>query len=96
MKNIVFDFAKIKNESQLNSYIVKSLDLPSIINGNYGYNLSAFKDTYSYLEESDFFELKNIDSVTDPTFRVCIESFIEILNDLKETNPNFNYNINYK
>lgn len=91
MKKLVLDFKNITNETQLNYFLAEKLDLPSLINGEYGYNLAAFYDTFGYSDEEDFFELININSITEIEFKQRIEVFIEILNDLKKTNPNFGF-----
>jgi RNAse (barnase) inhibitor barstar len=93
MRKIIFDFNKINNYALLNNFLAEELNLPSYMNGGYGYNFAAFQDVYSYFDDADFFELINVNSITDEKFKEVISMFIEILNDLKKTNPNFGYAI---
>ena|ERR1043165_256410 len=95
MKHVIIDFLKIKTEKELNIYLAEAFDLPSFINGDYGYNLSAFWDVYSYSDDNDFIELVNINTITDDSYKEAIAAFIDILNDLKQTNPNFDFKVSY-
>ncbi len=87
------DFTNLDSDRKLNLFLAEALNLPARINGNYGYNLAAFWDTYSYLDDADTFELYNTKSVIAPELKYTIEIFIKYLEDLKGTNPNFSYKI---
>lgn len=93
MKKIVIDFQKISSEEELNHFLATELDLSARVNGEYGYNLSAFWDTYSYSQDEDIFELVKTKEIAEKNLADCLNTFIEILKDLKSTNPNFDYKI---
>jgi len=93
MRKVTIDFRKIKDEVSLNIFLAEELNLPSYMSGEYGYNLAAFWDVYAYSDDDNFFELININTVTDKNFKESINAFIDILNDLKGTNKNFSFEI---
>jgi hypothetical protein len=88
---LTVDFSEIKTDRALNELLVEGFNLPAII--GYGYNLSAFWDFYSYLDNDDVFLVVNSQSVTDPALKQTISAFIEILEDLRGTNPHFSFEI---
>lgn len=102
MRNIIIDFNELNRYEKLNKFLWDELDLQSRMNWKYGYNLSAFWDMYWYSDESDFFILKNYNSIKDKDYKEQVDAFISILNDLKWfesvdgwsiPNPNFDYKI---
>lgn len=77
MKKLIIDFEIIKSENQLNHLLTKELDLPARIAGEYGYNLSAFWDTYAYSQDADYFELMK---QRKSTIKNCINVVNHLLN----------------
>ena len=93
MKKITFDFQVINTKEKLYDHLEKALNLSQYIIGGWGRNLDAFEDAYGYSREAAFLELKNYHSIKDKEFKKYIAVFIETLEDLKKTNPNFDYRI---
>lgn len=91
MKIIDFDFDIIPDEHSLNVFLEKELDLSSMIDGEYGFNLAAFYDTFSYSNDAIKFNL--INAKKRVSSNEWISNFIDYLDDLKDSNPNFIYEI---
>lgn len=94
------DFKKIKNNEELQSLLYRELRLFEmfwkwLIDGKeiYWFNFSAFIDSYSHLKDNDTFILTNIKTIKDKIFYKEVNTFIKVLEDLKKTNPNFDYKI---
>ena len=90
---LTIDFSQIKTDRALNELLAHSFNLAALVNGAYGYNLSAFWDTYAYLNDDDLILVMNSQPVTDPGLKETISAFIEILEDLRGTNPHFSFQI---
>ena len=92
MNKITIDFDQIKNAEMLWGFLNEKLQLDDVIQG-WGRNLDAFWDVYSHWDSEDLFEVINLNKIAKNDFKEYVQKFLKLLEDLKKTNPNFNYKI---
>ena len=80
---IILDFSKINNKDEMFELIRYKLNSEEF----YGNNLDALYDVLSYEKENVKFLIYNIKNL-DQSFKLYVERFIVVLEDIKEMKAN--------